>query len=55
MAVLFDRGIIDGMEARSALADDPESGFANIDSSKEIEVPEVGLGFESPEEVNEGV
>lgn len=53
MAVLFDRGIIDGMEARSALADDPESGFANIDSSKEIEVPEVGLEFESPEGVTE--
>ncbi len=55
MAVLFDRGIIDGMEARTALADDPDSGFANIEAEKEIEAPEVGLGFESPEEVSEGV
>ncbi len=47
MAVLFDRGIIDGQEARKALADDPESGFANIDTEKEIEMPDLELPFES--------
>ena len=42
-ATLIDRGVIDGTEARMALANDPESGFAGIDADKEIETPEMAL------------
>lgn len=45
MTALFDRGIIDGMEARHRLAEDPDSGFADIDETKEIEPPDVALPF----------
>lgn len=39
MVQLFDRGIIDGEEARQALADDSKSPFSNIDLDKEVVPP----------------
>lgn len=45
-ATLIDRGVITNMEARMALANDPESGFANIDADEEIEPPETALPME---------
>lgn len=42
-ATLIDRGVISGAEARLALANDPSSGFANIDADEEIELPEMAL------------
>ena len=46
-ATLIDRGVISSMEARLALANDPESGFANIDADEEIELPEMALPMEA--------
>jgi hypothetical protein len=48
-ATLIDRGVITGAEARLALANDPESGFANIDAGEEIELPEMALPLEGGE------
>ena len=45
-ATLIDRGVITGAEARLALANDPESGFANIDADEEVELPEMALPME---------
>lgn len=45
-ATLIDRGVITGAEARMALANDPESGFANIDADEEIEPPDMALPME---------
>lgn len=39
MVQLYDRGIIDGEEARQSLADDSKSPFTNIDLDKEIVPP----------------
>lgn len=49
-ATLIDRGVITGAEARMALANDPDSGFANIDADAEIEVPEMALPLEENNE-----
>lgn len=48
-ATLIDRGVISSSEARLALANDPESGFANIDADEEIELPEMALPLEGGE------
>jgi len=47
---LIDRGVISSSEARLALANDPESGFANIDADEEIELPEMALPMEEQTE-----
>ena len=52
-ATLIDRGVITGAEARMALANDPESGFANIDADEEIEPPEMALPMEGVENESE--
>ena len=51
-ATLIDRGVITGAEARLALANDPESGFANIDADEEIELPEMALPLEGENETD---
>lgn len=48
-ATLIDRGVISGAEARMALANDPDSGFANIDADAEIEPPGMALPMEEEE------
>ena len=48
-ATLIDRGVISSAEARLALANDPESGFANVDADEEIELPEMALPLEGGE------
>lgn len=45
-ATLIDRGVITGAEARMALANDPESGFANIDADAEVDMPDLALPME---------
>jgi phage-related protein (TIGR01555 family) len=52
-ATLIDRGVISSMEARLALANDPESGFANIDADEEIELPEMALPMEENAETEQ--
>lgn len=52
MCALFDRGIISGEEARHVLATDEDSGYDDIDETKEIVPPDMG---EEPMEVGEGV
>ena len=42
-ATLIDRGVISGAEARMALANDPESGFSNIDADAKVEMPDMAL------------
>lgn len=42
-ATLIDRGVISGAEARLALANDPDSGFSNIDADAEVEMPDIAL------------
>lgn len=51
-ATLIDRGVIDGSEARMALANDPESGFAGIDADKEIAPMEMALPMEEGNETD---
>ena len=51
-ATLIDRGVISSSEARLALANDPESGFANIDADEEIELPEMALPLEGENETD---
>jgi phage-related protein (TIGR01555 family) len=51
-ATLIDRGVISGSEARTALANDPESGFAGIDVDAEIEPPDMALPLEGENEEN---
>ena len=51
-ATLIDRGVITGAEARLALANDPDSGFANIDADEEIELPEMALPLEGENETD---
>ena len=51
-ATLIDRGVITGAEARLALANDPESGFANIDADEEIEPPDLALPMEENNEAD---
>jgi len=48
-ATLIDRGVITNAEARLALANNPESGFANIDADEEIDLPEMALPLEGAE------
>ena len=48
-ATLIDRGVISSSEARLALANNPESGFANIDADEEIDLPEMALPLEGGE------
>ena len=48
-ATLIDRGVITGAEARLALANDPDSGFANIDADADIEPPDLALPMEQEE------
>jgi len=48
-ATLIDRGVISSAEARLALANNPESGFANIDANDEVEMPEMALPLEGAE------
>lgn len=52
-ATLIDRGVISSSEARLALANDPESGFANIDADEEIELPEMALPMEETAEAEQ--
>lgn len=52
-ATLMDRGIISGAEARMALANDPDSGFAGIDADAEVESPDYALPFEGGEAYGE--
>lgn len=52
-ATLIDRGVISSSEARLALANDPESGFANIDADEEIELPEMALPMEENAEAEQ--
>lgn len=52
-ATLIDRGVISSGEARLALANDPESGFANIDADEEVDLPEMALPLESEAAKNE--
>ena len=49
-ATLIDRGVISGAEARMALANDPESGFSNIDADAEVEMPDMALPMEEAQE-----
>jgi len=51
-ATLIDRGVISSSEARLALANDPESGFANIDADEEVPMPEMALPMESENETD---
>lgn len=45
-ATLIDRGVVDGMEVRMAVANDPSFGFSSIDVDREIEDPELTLPME---------
>lgn len=51
-ATLIDRGVISSSEARLALANDPESGFANIDADEEVPMPEMALPLEGENETD---
>jgi phage-related protein (TIGR01555 family) len=51
-ATLIDRGVITGAEARLALANDPESGFANIDADEEVDLPDMALPLEGANETD---
>jgi len=51
-ATLIDRGVITGAEARLALANDPESGFANIDADEEVDMPDMALPLEGANETD---
>lgn len=51
MGQLFDRGIIDGEEARRALAEDAKGQFTNIDPEKEIMPPDDAGGEMMSEEM----
>ena len=51
-ATLIDRGVITGAEARLALANDPESGFANIDADEEVDPPDMALPLEGANETD---
>jgi len=50
MAVLLDRNIVSPEECRKRLADDPDSGFADIDVDDLPEPPEEGMEEEPPAE-----
>ena len=57
MAELFDRGIISGEECRHVIANDPESGFDDIEEGAEILDPmamEPELPAEETEPPTEG-
>lgn len=51
-ATLIDRGVVDSSEVRMTLANDPESGFANIDVDKEVELGEMALPMEENNETD---
>jgi phage-related protein (TIGR01555 family) len=46
MAELFDRGIISGEEARRVIANDPESGYDDIEAENVPEPPDIALPLE---------
>jgi phage-related protein (TIGR01555 family) len=49
MAELFDRGIISGEEARRVIANDPESGYDDIEAENVPEPPDLALPLEEVE------
>jgi phage-related protein (TIGR01555 family) len=47
MAELFDRGVLSGEEIRHVIANDPDSGFDDIDVGAEIEMPPTAMEAEN--------
>jgi hypothetical protein len=47
MAELFDRGVLSGEEIRHVIANDPDSGFDDIDEGAEIEMPPTAMEAEN--------
>ena len=55
VAVYLDRGIISQEEARKALADDPDSGFSDIDVDELPPLPDADLAAGVPGEEGQAV